>query len=195
MPWRRRILGLLVTLLIVAAQPAAALNVEQLLGQIARAGGQDIAFEESRFLNTLMTPLISRGRLIYEPPDRLIKLILEPRRESAVFDEDRLAILDGEDKEIASIDLWMQPDLRLTFDSIIAMLTGDVERLCWAFWITLDGDEEDWCLKLVPKIDASKSRVENILVSGRGDQLLSFDFRQSDGDRSLIRLLPETAAQ
>ncbi len=195
MPWRRRILGLLVTLLIVAAQPAAALNVEQLLGQIARAGGQDIAFEERRFLNTLMTPLISRGRLIYEPPDRLIKLILEPRRESAVFDEDRLAILDGEDKEIASIDLWMQPDLRLTFDSIIAMPTGDVERLRWAFWIRLDGDEEAWSLKLVPKINASKSRVEKILVSGRGDQLLSFDFRQSDGDRSLIRLLPETAAQ
>ena len=195
MLWRRPTSTLVVALWIIAAQPAAALDVEQLLGQLARAGGQDIAFEETRFLNILTTPLVSRGRLIYEPPDRLIKLILEPRRESAVLDQDRMAILDAEGKEIASIDLWMQPDLRLTFDSIIAMLTGKVERLRWAFWITLDGDQDDWSLKLIPKIDASKTRIEKIIVSGRGDRLLSFEFRQSDGDRSLIRLLPETAAQ
>ncbi len=192
---RGRALGLIVTLWIVTAQPAAALDVEQLVGQLARAGGQDIAFEEIRFFDALTTPLVSRGRLIYEPPDRLIKMILEPHRESAVFDQDRLVILDAEAKEIASIDLWMHPDLRMTFDSIIAMLTGDAERLRSAFWITLHGDEENWNLKLVPKIDASKTRIEEILVSGRGDRLLSFDFRESDGDRSVIRLFPESAPQ
>ena len=190
---RGRVLALIAGLLAAAPAQAAEPDLQALLSRLALDGGrQEIAFEESRFNRLVTEPILSEGRLIYEPPDRLIKRIETPRRESAVLERDRLAILDAQDREVASIDLWLQPDLQMVFGSIKAMLTGDAEALRSAFWVSLDGGAtEAWALTLRPKSDSARTRLEQVLVEGRGPRILSFEFLEADGDRSRLRLLPE----
>lgn len=192
---RRRLAGLALALLMVAAgaAPAAAWDLKALLQVLASQERREIAFEEQRFMSAMTTPLVSRGRFVYEPPDRLIKVLEAPRSESAVLEDGRLAILDAEGVEVASIDLWLQPDLQLVFESMKALLTGDAEALQAAFWVQLEGDETAWRLRLEPKLSAAKRRLAEIRVSGDQRQVRRFDVQESAGDRSEIRLLPEPA--
>ena len=46
-----------------------------------------------------------------------------------------------------------------------------------------------WRLHLVPKGDPGDTRIKGIVVSGVADRIESFEIQESDGDRSLIRLL------
>ena len=181
---------------ILAATPvqAADLDLQQLLARLALGDQrQEIAFEESRFNRLVTEPLLSRGRLIYEPPDTLIKRLETPRRESAILQDERLAILDAQDHEVASIDLWQQPDLQIVYGSIKALLTGDADALRSAFWVSTEGGPETWALILRPKIDSARTRLEQVRVEGHEARILSFEFLETDGDRSHLRLLAELA--
>ncbi len=185
-------LALIGGLLAATAAQAAEPDLPELLARLALdEGRQEIAFEESRYNRLITEPVRSRGRLIYEPPDRLIKRLEAPRRESAVLERERLAILDAQDREVASIDLWLQPDLQMVYGSIKAVLAGDAEALRSAFWVSLDGKREAWVLTLRPRSDSARTRLEQVVIEGRGSKLLSFEFREADGDRSQLRLLPE----
>lgn len=189
---RGRLLALIGGLLAAGPAQAADLDLQELLSRLAPDDGrQEIGFEESRFNRLITEPVLSQGRLIYEPPDKLIKRHEVPRRESAILEQDRLAILDAQDREVASIDLWLQPDLQMVFGSIKAVLTGDAVALRSAFWVSIDGEGEAWALTLRPKSDSARTRLEQILVEGSGSRILSFEFREADGDRSRLRLLPE----
>ena len=187
-----RLPALIGGLLAATAAQAAEPDLPELLARLALdEGRQEIAFEESRYNRLITEPVLSRGRLIYEPPDRLIKRLEAPRRESAVLERERLAILDAQDREVASIDLWLQPDLQMVYGSIKAVLAGDAEALRSAFWVSLDGESEAWVLTLRPRSDSARTRLEQVVIEGHGSKLLSFEFRETDGDRSQLHLLPE----
>ncbi len=191
-PLRGRLVLLFGIVLAAAPLQAADLDLQKLLAQLALDGRrQEIAFEESRFSRLVTEPLLSRGRLIYEPPDTLIKRMEVPRRESAVLQDERLAILDAQDRELASIDLWLQPDLKMIYGSIKALLTGDADALRSAFWVSTEGGPEAWVLILRPKTDSARKRLELVRVEGRASRILSFEFLETDGDRSRLRLLAE----
>jgi outer membrane lipoprotein-sorting protein len=177
--------------LFLTAGSAAALELDELFQTQALDGQREVAFEERRFIKSVTTPIVSRGHFVFQPPDRLTKIIEEPRRESAVIEGDRLTILDAEDREVTSIDLWLQPDLRLIFTSIRGVLKGDPEVLRSAFWITLHGQLDDWSLELLPKVGESKTRIQHIAISGHGTGPQSFEVRETNGNRSQIELLDD----
>ncbi len=193
---RGRLVLLCGGLLAAAPAQAADLDLQELLAQLALGGQrQEIAFEERRFNRLVTEPLLSRGRLIYEPPDTLIKRLEAPRRESAVVQDERLAILDAQDREIISIDLWLQPDLQMVYGSMKALLTGDADALRSAFWVSTDGGPDAWALTLRPKTASARTRLEQVRVEGREARILSFEFLETDGDRSRLRLLAEPPAE
>lgn len=168
---------------------AAALELDILLQSQALEGRREVAFEERRFIKSVTIPIVSRGRLVFQPPDRLTKIIEEPRQESAVIEGDRLTILDAEDREVTSIDLWLQPDLRLIFASIRGVLKGDPEILRSAFWISLHGQSDDWSLELSPKVGESKTRIQKIAIAGLAAGPQSIEIREVNGNYSRIALL------
>jgi hypothetical protein len=172
-----------------AAQPEAP-DLEALLKRIAIKSADDVAYEERRYLGALTTPLVSRGHLRFEPPDRLIKKVEAPRRETAVAERDRLAVLNGEGVEIASMDLAANNDLRLLFDGLRGVLSGDAAALRSAFDARLAGDAKEWRIELTPKAAGGDTRMRSIVVTGAGERIESFEIRERGGDRSHIRLLP-----
>lgn len=181
----------LASLVAVLAGPAqaGAPDLETLLKSVSVTGAQEVAYEERRYLGALTEPLVSRGRLRYEPPARLIKSVESPRRETAVVDEDRLTVLDAAGVETASIDLWQNRDLRLVFDGLRGVLSGDPAALRAVFDPTVEDLGEGWRLHLVPKGEPGGARIKGIVVSGIAKRIDSFEIQESDGDRSLIQLL------
>lgn len=180
---------------VAVARPVQALELEALLGGAAQSERREVAFEETKTIAGMTKPLISRGQLIYEPGGRLIKRIETPRRETAILDEDRLTILDADDDEVATIDLWMQRDLQLVFIGLQAVFSGDAAALRSAFDIEIGGDAGKWRMQLTPKPDEGELRLDQVVVSGKARQIASFEVRERDGDTSVIRLLDGAAGQ
>ncbi len=171
------------------ARPVQALDLEALLGGVAQTERRTVAFEETRTIAGMKKPLLSRGQLIYEPGGRLIKRFETPRRETAILDEDRLTILDADDTEVTTIDLWMQRDLQLVFTGLQAVFSGDADALRKAFDIRINGDKGQWRLRLTPKPDEGDLRLESVVVSGSARKIADFEIRERDGDTAVIRLL------
>lgn len=180
---------------VAMARPVQALELEALLGGAAQTERREVAFEETKTIAGMTKPLMSRGQLIYEPGGRLIKRIETPRRETAILDEDRLTILDADDDEVATIDLWMQRDLQLVFIGLQAVFSGDAAALRSAFDIEIGGDAGKWRMQLTPKPDEGELRLDQVVVSGKARQIASFEVRERDGDTSVIRLLDGAAGQ
>ncbi len=177
------------------ARPVQALELEALLGGVAQSERRTVAFEETRTIAGMTEPLLSRGQLIYEPGGRLIKRIETPRRETAILDEDRLTILDADDAEVATIDLWVQRDLQLVFTGLQAVFSGDAAALRKAFDIRISGDTGRWQLQLTPKSDEGDLRLEAVLVSGSGREIADFAVHERNGDIAVIRLFDAESGQ
>jgi hypothetical protein len=171
------------------ASPVRAVELETLIGGAAQTERRTVAYEETRTIAGVTKPLLSRGRLIYEPGGRLIKKIETPRRETAILEEDRLTILDADDTEVATIDLWMQRDLQLVFTGLQAVFSGDAAALRKAFDIRISGDTGRWRIRLTPKPDDGDLRLESVIVSGSERQIADFEVRERGGDTAVIRLL------
>lgn len=177
------------------ARPVQALELEALLGGVAQTERRAVAFEETRSIAGVTKPLMSSGQLIYEPGGRLIKRFETPRRETAILDEDRLTILDADDTEVATIDLWMQRDLQLVFTGLQAVFSGDAAALRSAFDIEISGDAGQWRMQLTPKSGDDELRLDQVIVSGKARQIARFEVRERSGDTAVIRLLGAAPAQ
>lgn len=172
---------------------AAAASLDDLLKRAAVAKAGEVPFEEEKFVGAVIAPLISRGVLRFEPPDKLVKKTEMPFPETAIVDKDSLRIVNAEGVETTNIGLWVDPDLQLVFDSLRAVLRGDADTLRDLFDTSLTGDAGDWTLTLVPmETGPVPSRVERIVVTGGADRLRGFDIYETGGDKSLTRLLATT---
>jgi len=179
----------------VLAPPVWAVELEALLDGVAQTERRAVAFEETRTIAGVTKPLLSRGQLIYEPGGRLIKRFETPRRETAILEEDRLTILDADDTEVATIDLWMQRDLQLVFTGLQAVFSGDAAALRKAFDIETSGDTGQWRIQLTPKSDEGDLRLETVVVSGGARRIADFEVRERSGDTAVIRLLDAVPGQ
>jgi outer membrane lipoprotein-sorting protein len=164
-------------------------SLDVLLKRCAVAGGGEVPFEERKFIGAVTEPLVSRGYLRFEPPNRLIKKTETPNQETAIVDQDRVSVRNADGAETANIGLWADPDLRLIFDSLRAALRGDGDALRALFETSLSGAANAWTLTLTPKEESAATRIERIVVTGDENRFLGFDIYETGGDRSLIRLL------
>lgn len=167
---------------------ASEFDLEIALRPIAARGAEEVMFEERRFLGVVTEPLESSGTLRFDPPDRLIKKTGKPFRETAIIDKDRLTVLDGDGAETLSISLWASEELRLVFDSLRAVLRGDAAVLRTLFDVSVSGAEREWKIGLTPKTAQDEGTIAEIVVRGQSGRIVSFDIRETNGDRALIRL-------
>lgn len=167
---------------------ASDFGLETVLQSVAADGVEAVGFEERRFLGIVTEPLESSGTLRFEPPDRLVKEIDKPYRETAIVDGDRLTVLNAAGAETQSISLWASEELRLVFDSLRAVLRGDAKALHALFQVSVSGDETAWAIELTPQPSEMEGAIERITVRGEAGRILSFDIRETNGDRALIRL-------
>jgi len=136
----------------------------------------------------------SSGVLVYLAPNRLERRTLKPLPERSVVENGRLTLeFETESgktsrRELALADL---PGLSPFFTALRAVLAGDAAALDQGFQVLFEGDENAWRLKLTPRAGAAK-HVREILMTGRGAEVLTLEMWQKNGDSSRTTLTPET---
>ena len=189
-------------------------ELDALSACLAKDGRVEVAFREERLVTSVDEMLESTGRLIYEPPQRLEKIVEQPRKERAVVEGDRMSVFDAEGNEVATFDLAERPGLKASFDAVRALLKGDAAALEERFEVALSADADGsqagaWDMRLSPKGDDAGYTLSRILIDGQGApgltgsdgadggaqapcQVETIDVRQRDGGRRVLHLRPRS---
>ena len=183
----KRLLGSLL-LLAIALPVSAAVDISQLMGDLARHKGGKAKFVEKKYLAILDKPVISTGEMTYTAPDRLEKRTLTPKVETLLLDKDILSI--EREKQKLSINLANQPEALAFVDSIRGTLSGNRAALEKNYALHLAGNADKWVLTLLPSDQKIASMVQRITVTGNRNQVRIIEYLQADGDRSVLNIDP-----
>jgi len=161
-------------------------GLDDVMQRLAARRHGEAGFVERHYLSLLKKPVESRGKLLYDAPDRLEKITLEPRPESLLLEGDLLTI--SRDHRSQTRALRSVPQALPMVESIRATLAGDRAALERLFRLEFSGDEAHWTLLLIPRETALSDVVSAIRIEGTGSDLFQVEIRQPDGDRSLMTL-------
>ena len=186
----RSFLVALLALALPVFSHAADWDIDQLMQTLAQTRSGHVSFVEKKSIAMLDAPVESSGELFYTAPDRLEKRTLKPKPETMVLDQGTLLVERGRQKH--SLQLQDYPELAAFIDSIRGTLAGDRQALERNFRLSLDGNRQNWNLRLVPANDKMLAVVKRIDIAGEQEFVKRIEISQTDGDSSLM--LIETLA-
>ena len=169
-------------------QTEQAWNIDRLMVLLAETKTGHAAFVERKSIAMLDQPVESSGELFYTAPHYLEKRTLKPKAESMLLDKDKLIVEQRGKKHTLSLQSY--PEVAAFIDSIRGTLAGDKKALQRSYKLSLEGNEKDWQLVLLPLENKMQKIVEAINIHGSGNQLQTILIEQADGDSSLMTITP-----
>ncbi|MEO8417473.1 MAG: LolA-related protein [Methylophilaceae bacterium] len=166
---------------------AAEWDIDQLMRTLALTRSGHASFIEKKSIAILDKPVESSGELFYTAPDRLEKRTLKPKVENMLLDHGTLTIEQKGKKHV--LQLQSYPEIAAFIDSIRGTLAGDRKALERTYKLSLEGDEQNWTLMLLPLDAKMKKVVERIRISGERNELRNIEINQADGDSSLMTIV------
>lgn len=187
-PTRLPVLAALV-LALGCARPAAADDVDALLGRLARPAPDEVAFVEVRFSPLLEAPVVASGKLEYLAPGRLARRVVDPYREDTLIDGEQV-VLSREGEKERRFSLRRAPELRGLLSSFSAILSGDAKALRESFELSLapGATPARWALTLAPRDESLRKRLGDIEVHG-GEGVVSCIAMGAQPDAASITVL------
>jgi hypothetical protein len=178
----------LATILWPVISQAADWDLDQLMQTLAQTRSGHVRFVETKTIAILDKPVESSGELLYTAPDHLEKRTLKPKPETMVLDQGLLQVERGRQKH--SLRMQDYPELAAFIDSIRGTLAGDRQALERNFRLSLEGNRQNWNLRLVPANDKMLAVIKRIDIAGEQELVKRIDISQADGDRSSMRIEP-----
>jgi len=161
-------------------------NIETLMRGLAAHRHHSAHFTEKKYIALLDTPVISSGELRYNPPDHLEKHTTSPKDEVMTLDGDVLKL--KQDGKTYTLRLSEHPAAVAYADSIRGLISGNLKVLKKAYHLQLTGDRRQWSLLLHPTNHDVAQWLDNISVSGSGNEIRTIEYDQSDGDRTVMTI-------
>ena len=190
--------GLFLAMLLLASAalaeppgPAADWGLPQLMAAMRQVSAATARFVERKQMRVLDQPLQSSGRLIYVAPDLLQKETLTPVQSRLTLTRDRL-VMDQPGGKSRELELSDYPEMGALVESIRATLAGDLATLTRHYTATLTGGPMEWSLLLEPRDNRLRDLVSAIRIRGSGNQIRGMETMESDGDRTLMTMTPES---
>lgn len=178
--------------LAAAALPAAALDLQGLMGLLGQRQSGEASFTEQRFVQGLDAPLESSGVLSFVAPDRIMRRTLKPRAEAMAVEGNTVTLSrNGRSRSFA---LDATPEMVALIEAIRGTLTGNAATLSKYFRTRVDGTAERWTLALTPIEPQLASAVRAVTVGGQGGEVRSVELLLAGGDRSVMQIEPAAAA-
>jgi outer membrane lipoprotein-sorting protein len=162
--------------------------LDEVMALLAQRRQGEVKYVEEDYFKILDEPLKSSGVLVYRAPDHLEKKTLEPKAQSLILDGERLTVIRGH--RTYRLDLSAYPQMLPFVDSIRDTLAGNERSLEQVFKVAFTGTLERWQLELVPRAKKVAREVSQVKIAGARDQIRSVEIEQTDGDRSVMTLLP-----
>ena len=192
LPWVRW--GLLaLSLLLVAAAPAWALDLTTITHLLAQKKSGEARFTEERFVSGFDGPLRSSGTLSFVAPDRFVRTTVEPRAESMAVDGNTLVLKRGGRTRQMTLDAI--PEITALIEAVRGTLTGNASTLEKHFRIQIDGSVVQWSLTLVPRDQRLATQVREVKITGARSDMRVVELWLAGGDRSVMSIDPPRAPQ
>jgi hypothetical protein len=187
---RRRHFAVLLAVALPARPARATPALEALMQDFARVPRSRAAFTEEKAIPELDLPLLSRGTLSWEAPDRLEKHTTSPIEEVVRIAGDRLTY-ERPDRDIhRSFNLDEQPEMRALAEAIRGTLAGDLATLRQHYRIDFEGSADGpWRMILTPLALRVRLAVQSILLTGHGTQVRGVD-TEGGGGITRMRIIP-----
>lgn len=187
------VLAALLATAALAQEEPPAWSLETLMRDLALVKSGRAHFTEVRKTPSIDMTSHASGTLAYTAPDRLERQTLKPGEQRSLVEGDRLVLeveIEPGRRTRREFALTELPTLRPFFLALRATLAGDLETLRANFGVNLTGTRTDWRLRLVPREAALGTRISEIRLGGRGDQVLSISVQERNGDSTHTTLTP-----
>ena len=178
-----------VAFVLAAAAPAAcALAPDELMRKLAEVPAARAGFVETRSSALLSAPLVVEGTLAWQRPDRLVREVREPYRETSVIEGATMTLT----RPGAAARTLALPDgvPRALVEALRATLAGDLASLRRHFALAVHGSIERWTLTLSPRDPALGALIGRIDFAGRGAAIERIEVLEARGDRTVTVLQP-----
>jgi hypothetical protein len=170
-----------------AAQPDAAVSLDQLMATLRTVRHVDGRYVERRTVHALRTPIETHGTLRFDAPDRLEKAT-DPAGNGAserlTIKGDQLTIDRGLGAAPVVLMLDEHPEIGVLVASIRATLAGDAVVLRQAFDISIAGTNSSWQLVLQPHNPAQREILQWMRITGYADRISKIDSQEANGDHA-----------
>jgi hypothetical protein len=173
----------------VPAVGASGWGLDVLMNSLSQQRSGHAQFVETKYLSTLKTPLTVEGLLHYQYPDYMEKEVRKPGTERYVISRDSLEVWRG-GKLAHLVALSDYPVMQGFMASFLATMGGDLSALNQHFDVKFSGPRERWAMQLLPHDKDLRDHVQQIDIRGAGSVIQTFEVRQRNGDRSVMRLTP-----
>lgn len=179
-------LAAIVTL--VMAPAAQAIELAEVMDQLARTTSGEARFVEQRHVQGLAKPLQSSGTLSFSAPGRFERRTLEPKAEAMLVDGNQVTLTrNGRSRQMA---LDAVPEMALMVEAIRGTLNGDAATLRRSFKPIVNGNLAQWSVQLEPQDARLAAQLSYIQLGGRRGELRSVEVHMADGDRTVMTIEP-----
>jgi hypothetical protein len=186
----------LLSLALTPAPPSTARPVPEpaaLVRSLAQAPPTRTAFAEARFSPLLDRPLLVSGELVWNGGAHLERNVTRPYAEATVIADGEVAVTRaGHGTRHFSLD--RAPPLKALLQSLVAVLSGDPQRLEGLFDARVDGNTAAWILTLTPQATALQGKLAHIRLDGGRQTLRCIEIGEAGGGYT-VDLLGTLAAQ
>lgn len=161
-------------------------SVSSLLKAFSSMKGLEADFVETKHLQLLMKPLVSKGKIYFARPNLLCRITQSPQVSRVIVNPQRAVIKSN--GKVKTISLREHKEVSALVNALLWILSGDQKRLSQAFDAHLAADPKSWTLSLKPKPKNLRALVQKIIVRGNRRSVASIEVLESNGDRSVTTI-------
>jgi len=165
------------------AEEERAPTLESVMQALARSGGVEAHFRESRQLTILSEPINSSGILYFLPPDWLARHVTEPGAAKVIVRDDRVSFQD--ETGIQTLELGSSEVARAMVGNVIVLMRGDLDALRRQYDVAFSASGDLWTLDLEPRDRVVRQLIERLEVNGSDNRLVRMATIETSGDVTL----------
>jgi len=154
---------------------------------IAQQGRNNVRFTDEMMAFYLDEPLLSKGVMRFDPPDKLTKIIEEPEYIKQQISGDEVLVIRG-DNEPERFSLASHLGLEVMANTLRSLLSGEFDYIQNEYDIEFQERAQTWSMKLVPLKENVEEIVESVVVEGRGGIITKYTITESNGDYTITSL-------
>ncbi len=176
--------------ILLVPQAVLALTWQTVVAEIAEQATTPVRFEETQYRFYLDEPLVSRGRMRFEPPATLIREIADPEPMVLTIEANRLIrqTPDGRRREVA---LSEHPLIGNLAHLLLDLFNGNVADLADRFRVGFASGPGGWSMRLTPRRDRVRQWIKVIRLQGNGGFVTRIVIVERNDDRTELRLRAE----
>jgi hypothetical protein len=168
-----------------AAEPAYLSIAES----IVEEGRNTVMFDEKIVAFYLDEPLLSKGKMHYEPPDKLVKVVEEPEYIKQEIQGGRVVVTRK--GKTQSFSLSSHLVLEVMANTLRSLLSGNIAAIENEFSIKVVTDSESWKMVLVPLNEHVLESIESVVIEGKGGVINRYTITEGNGDYAVTSLHDE----